>query len=55
MGWVAVTTTGQMLSDGPGVFRPQLLIQIFPKPEQNVSTFHTLRPVATPLLTAVED
>jgi len=45
----------QMLADRSGLFRPQLLIQIFPEPGHNFSTFHTLGPVATPLLAAVED
>jgi hypothetical protein len=55
VGWIAVKATAQMLRHRPGLFRPQLLIQIFPKPGQNFSTFHTLGPLATPLLAAVED
>lgn len=55
VGWLALMATAQMLPDFTGLFRGELIVKIFPKPEQNFPTLHTRGPLATPLLAAVED
>jgi hypothetical protein len=50
IGWIAFRTVAQVPGNRSGLFRPERLIQIFPKPRQNLPTLHTLYPLAMSLL-----
>jgi hypothetical protein len=49
--WIALRAVAQVHCHGPGLFRPERLIQIFPKTRQNLLTLHAIYPLAMSLLT----
>jgi hypothetical protein len=48
---IALRTVAQVRRNGPGLFRPERLIQIFPESDQNLLTLHGPYPLAMSLLT----
>jgi hypothetical protein len=49
IGWLALSAIAEMSVHGLRLFRPEFLVQIFPKPNQYFLTFHTPDPLATSL------
>ena len=47
VGWVTVRTMAQMSRNRCSLFRPELVIKIFPQPEQDFLTIHAPYPFAT--------
>jgi hypothetical protein len=50
---MALRTGAEVSGHSLSLFRPELLVQIFPKPNQYVPTLHTPYPLATSLLVPV--
>ena len=53
IGRMAVRTGAEVRGHSLSLFRPELLVQIFPEPNQYVLTLHTAYPLATSLLVPV--